>query len=144
MSAKAKGERSVKRVIDYEKSLGNIPEKVERGGRFAKAKDLFAGVCVECWKKDPVCLSATCDPDTNRFSGFDVVSLGKEGGQSVVKLIQVKTNVPAPQKKYKLFARKYASPTIRVYVYTWYDRKGLRIQHYTQRGTIKETDLRKQ
>lgn len=143
MSAKAKGERSVKRVIDYEKSLGNIAEKVERGGRFAKAKDLFAGVCVKCWKKECTCSLVTSESDANRFSGFDIISLGKEGRQSIVKLIQVKTNTPAPQKKYKLFAKKYASPTIRVYVYTWYDRKGLRIQHYTQRGTIKETDLRK-
>lgn len=137
MGSIAKGNRSVKKAITHEQHHGRIVEKVERGGRFAKSKDLFAGLCLNC-------LQDNCEePCKDRFSGFDLISLEKGKVNGVIRLIQVKTNTPAVQDGYKKFASLFAGKYLRVFVYTWYDRKGFRIQEYLKNKTIKETDLRK-
>lgn len=133
MSSKAKGRRTLNDVKEWFEQEGYIVDESEQGGRFRKYRDLYAGYCLNCWKRDDECCK---DPD--RFGGFDLVALK---GKHVV-LCQVKTNTPAPQAPYKAFAKQFASRNIKIWVITKYDYQGLRIQKYYSNGQIKELDLR--
>lgn len=131
---RAKGNRSRRKAIGYLEGLGYLVETVEKTGRFQKYKDLFAGYCFSCGYRKKEC----CDkPDV--FEGFDLIALG----HCDTIYVQVKTNTPAVQKHYKLFAQLFAAPWRRILVMTWYDKKGWRIQEYMPTGEIEVQDLRK-
>lgn len=135
MSSRAKGRRTLNKIIDYYIEEGYIVDETELGGKFRLYRDLFAGYCTNCWKRED---EGCCD-NPKRFEGFDLIALKP----SVVELIQAKTNTPSKQMNYKLFAGKFASKNVVITVATWYDYRGLRIQRYQPDGTIEETDLRK-
>lgn len=133
--SKAKGRRSEKKVVEYLESQGWITDRTELGGRFTKYRDMYAGYCTNCWKRQEDC----CD-SPERFEGFDIIAT-KKGTSNYV---QIKTNTPSTQKNYKRFAGKFAGKNLKVMVITNYDYKGLRVQDYQSDGkTIIETDLRK-
>lgn len=132
---KSKGARTVKKVIETLEADGYIVDKVERGGRFAKYKDLFAGYCLRCGGKGDEC----CD-NPRRFAGFDLIAIHPYHPPI---LIQVKTNTPPVQKDYSKFAMKFAENHLVIESWTWYDRKGFVIHKYLKDGNIEKTDLRK-
>lgn len=133
MSSKAKGRRTLNKAIDYLVKDGYIVDEVEQGGRFRKFKDLFAGYCVNCWKREEEC----CD-DPEIFEGFDLIAVKLP----VVKLIQVKTNQPPTQKNYKKFASSFAGSHLQIEAFTWYDRRGFVIHKFLSNGKVKRIDLR--
>lgn len=133
--SRAKGNRTRRKAITYLKENGYIVDVVEKTGRWVSHKDLFAGYCIYCWTRG----DEECCSNFTPFSGFDLIALkGKH-----TTYVQVKTNTPAAQKEYKTFAKNFASRNVKVWVMTWYDRKGWRIQKYYSNGTINELDLRK-
>ena len=132
--SRAKGRRTLNKIIDYYIEQGYIVDETELGGKYRLYRDLFAGYCTSCWKREEDC----CD-DPERFEGFDLIAIKFP----VTELIQAKTNTPSRQKNYKRFASSFASSNLVITVATWYDRDGLRIQRYQPDGTIEETDLRK-
>lgn len=130
-----KGRRTLNKAKDYFEENGWLVDECEQGGKFRKYKDAFAGYCISCWERtDEKC----CDNE-KRFGGFDLLSV--KNGRCV--LTQVKTNSPATQGPYKEFAKMFASSQVEVWVMTWVDYKGFRIQKYQPNGTIIEEDLRK-
>ena len=135
---KQKGARTVKKVIETLEADGYIVDKVERGGRFTKQKDLFAGVCLNCWNKPDK--DGNCCNNPRRFSGFDLIAIHP---YHPPMLIQVKTNTPPVQKDYSKFAMKYATDHLIIASWTWYDRKGFVIHEYLKDGNIDKLDLRK-
>lgn len=110
--SKAKGNRTRYKCIEYYEDLGYQVETVEKTHRFAKIKDLF-GL-------------------------FDLLAIKDRE----VLFIQVKTNTPATQKPFKNWAQAHCSKSIRCICWTWYDRKGPRIQEYLPNRKIEEEDLR--
>ena len=135
MSSRAKGGRTRRRGEEYWREKLYLVDRVELGGKFTKSKDLFSGICINCWRKD----EEDCCDDKRLFEGFDIVALNEDE----IILIQLKTNTPPTQKIYKEFAIRYASETIKILCMTWYDRKGWRLQWYEPDGSIVEEDLRK-
>ena len=115
--SKRKGLRTQRKCVQYYLDEGWTVEVVERTHKFAKIKDLF--------------------------NLFDILAI-KERGESepIVAFIQVKTNQPATQKRYKEWATKYCSDNIWCIVQTWYDHKGWIIQRYLPDETIVKKDLR--
>lgn len=134
MSSRAKGRRSLNDVIDWFIDNGYIVDESEQGGKFRKYKDLYAGYCLNCHKREDDC----CD-NPHRFSGFDLVALK---GKHVV-LCQVKTNRKPNLSEYSKFAKKYASRNIKIWSITKFDYKGLVIDKFYSDGQIKTIDLRK-
>jgi hypothetical protein len=124
MSNRSKGNRIIReKAVPHYEEQGFIVDRAEQTGRYVKEKDLFSG---------------GLDGDYND-TGFDLVAIRSDK----IILIQVTTNKPKVQKWYKDFAEKFANDVVEVHVYTWYDRKGPRIQNYQKDRTIKEQDLRK-
>lgn len=138
MSSKAKGRRTLNKAKKYLEEQGYIIDEVELGGKFRKYRDLFAGYCTSCWQRTD---DEGCCKNPDRFEGFDLVAVRAK--LPVVLFVQVKTNQPSTQRNYKKFAAKFASRYVGVWVMTWYDHDGLRIQKYYSNETIKELDLRK-
>lgn len=113
---RAKGNRSVRRAIEYYEKKGWLVDKVEKTGKWVIEKDLF--------------------------NLFDLICLKR----NKVTFVQVKTNRPPTQKDYIQFAQKYCGKRhsrINIEVYTWYDRKGPVVHKFYQNGGIKREDLRK-
>lgn len=133
MSSRAKGRRTLNSAKDYLNDNGFIVDEVELGGRYRKYKDLFAGLCVYCWSLEEDC----CD-ERRAFDGFDLIAVKEDQ----ILLVQVKTNSPATQLPYKLFADEFGSDAIEIWVMTKYDYKGFRIQKYQKDGSIIEIDNR--
>ena len=121
--SRAKGNRTRKKCIDYHEDDGWTVDVVEKTHRFAKEKDLFGG--------------ALDGEYTDR--GFDIIALKNNH----TRYIQVKTNKPSVRKWYKDFSKKFAGENTQVMVWTWYDRKGWRVQEYLPNGKILEVDYRK-
>jgi hypothetical protein len=116
--SKSKGGRTRRRIEKYFRSKGYAVAKVETTGKFTKSKDLFS--------RDIEGNFSDC--------GFDSLALS----QGNIIFIQAKTNTPATQKWYKLFAKEYANEVVEVLVATWVDREGLRLQWYEPDGSIIE------
>lgn len=112
-NSRAKGNRSVRRAIDYYTEKGWRVDKVEKTGKFIIEKDLF-GL-------------------------FDLVGIRK----NQVVFIQVKTNKPATQQAYKEFSKCYGGRHLGCEVFTWYDRRGPVVQIYKNTGKIIKNDMRK-
>jgi hypothetical protein len=129
--SKQKGRRTVTKAIQFFHDKGMIVDEVELGGRFRKSKDLYAGLCTNCWL-----MQCECNP--SRFDGFDIIAMDGVN----VWLVQIKTNKPPTQKNYIAFAKKFASRYIRVVAMTWYDRKGWVIHTFNKTGTVTKKDLR--
>lgn len=110
---KQKGQRSVKKAIEYYTDQGWLIEKVEKTGKFVFEKDLY--------------------------TLFDAVGIKP----NKVVFLQVKTNRPPPRKDFLDFAGSYAGENVRVESYTWYDFKGPKIMEYLSNGEIITHDLRK-
>lgn len=115
--SRAKGNRTLRKAIEYYEEEGWLVDRVELGGRFTKSKDLFS---------------------SETFGGFDLVGL-KPGR---IILIQVKTNTPATQGPYIEFAKTYSGRNVLVEGWTWYDRKGPVKHRFYKNGKVKRVDLR--
>lgn len=113
VQTRQKGNRSLRRAIEYYEADGWRIDKVEKTGKFIIDKDLF--------------------------NLFDLV--GVKPNKSVY--VQVKTNRPPPQKDFLEFSQQYAGTHLFVESYTWYDRKGAKILRYNKNGTITTLDFRK-
>lgn len=131
--SRQKGNRTKRKAIKYLEDLGYIVDTVELTGKWTSHKDLFSHYCVNCWKREDEC----CDKK-DEFEGFDIVALKP----SEFIMVQIKTNSPPTQRTFKAFAKKFAGSVIKVWVMTYYDRKGWVIQNYTPTKLIRK-DLRK-
>ena len=60
------------------------------------------------------------------FGLFDILAISK----NETIFIQVTCNRPHTRKPYKLFANKYCGDSLKCQQYTWYDRKGWRVDKY--------------
>lgn len=138
MSTKAKGGRTRRRAEQYWRDKNYLVDRVELGGRFNTSKDLFSGVCINCWTEQRKSDEEDCCDDKRLFDGFDIIALN---GKHII-LIQLKTNTPPTQEVYIKFAKKFANRRVKILCMTWYDRKGWRNQWYQQNGKIREEDLR--
>lgn len=129
--SKTKGRRTISKAKQYILSEKYIVDEVELGGKFRSSRDLFAGICVKCWKTE-------CTHEGTRFEGFDLIALSEKK----IILIQVKTNQPATQTNYKKFAKRFVTRALKVWCMTWYDRKGWVIHKFNKSGTVTKKDLR--
>ena len=116
-TSKSKGARTLKKAREELEREGFIVDRVELTGKYTSSKDLF---------------SEHCD-------GFDLLALNAQG---VIRMVQVKTNTRPAKKTYIEFAKKYATKSIQVWGYTWFDRKGWVKQKFNRSGTITEKDER--
>ena len=111
-SPRQKGNRTVRRAVEFYGSQGYLVDRVEKTGRWIVDKDLF--------------------------SLFDLIGIRK----NEVVLIQVKTNQPPTQSAYVEFAQKYSGTAIRVEAFTWYDRMGYVIHQFFSDGSVTRIDRR--
>lgn len=117
VNTRIKGNRTVRRAIDYYTAEGWLVDKVEKVGKWILHKDLFSEAC---------------------GIGFDLVGIK----QNQVIFIQAKTNLAPDQHKYFDFAQKYCGPNLLAEMYVWHDGRGPVIYKFIKDGIIK-TDLRK-
>lgn len=94
MKTRVKGNRAVRKCINYLKTKGYIVSKAEVGGKFVKQKDMF-GL-------------------------FDLVAIRKGN----ILLVQVTCNRNHPHKKFQEFSNMYANESIYIEQYIWMDYKG--------------------
>ncbi len=115
-NSRAKGNRTVRRAIEFYQQRGWLVDKVEKTSKFLKNKDLYSEYC----------------------DGFDLIGIRKN--QTV--LIQVKTNRPGKKDSYIDFAKKMAGTNLLVQMITWYDAKGFVLQKFYSTGRVVTEDLR--
>jgi hypothetical protein len=100
MNTRIKGNRSVRRAIEYYTKEGWVVDKVEKVGKWILIKDLY-GL-------------------------FDLV--GVKNNRTV--FIQVKTNLFPKKDLYFEFAKKFGGKNLFVESYTWFDNKGEVVYRY--------------
>lgn len=115
--SRSKGNRTLKKAKEELLREGFIVDRVELTGKYVLSKDLFSEYC----------------------EGFDLLALNDRGE---IRMVQVKTNKRPKKDSYIKFAKKYASRSIQVWAYTWFDKKGWVKQKFNTTGTITEYDER--
>lgn len=113
MSTRRKGNRTRRKSQEWYEDQGYETGVVEQQHRYAQQRDLF--------------------------DLFDIIACK---GTEII-FVQVKTNSPAKQEPYKLWAMAHCNKFIKCHVWTWYDYKGPVIQKYLPDGEIETIDERK-